>query len=117
MVHIINGGSPRYSYIEEKICLNCTLLRCLVGGAKSSFDFLLLSFKIMRAAANAILNYFCPPCFFTINKSIIIFTIKHNKFNNFNVFMNNSTNFAQTSNVFENLSITIVIQQLIYNVT
>lgn len=31
-----------------------TLLRCL-GGAKSSFDFRRLSFRIIRAAANAIL--------------------------------------------------------------
>lgn len=30
-----------------------TLLRCL-GGAKSSFDFLRLSLRIIRAAANAI---------------------------------------------------------------
>jgi len=32
-----------------------TLLRCLVGGAKSSLDFRRLSFNIIRAAAKAIL--------------------------------------------------------------
>lgn len=38
-------------------CLSSTLLRCL-GGAKSSFDFRRLSFRIIRAAANAMLMYF-----------------------------------------------------------
>lgn len=35
-----------------------TLLRCRGGGAKSSFDFLRLSFKIIRAAAKAMMNLF-----------------------------------------------------------
>lgn len=39
------------------VCLLSTLLRCL-GGTKSSFDFRRLSFRIIRAAANAMLIRF-----------------------------------------------------------